>query len=55
MQPRGVSELKDLEQDEFRSASAKDFAEQMKELYSRIKERLQNSSQQYKQRVDQHR
>jgi hypothetical protein len=55
MQPRGVSELKDVEQDEFRSASAEDFAEGMKELHSRIKERLQISSQEYKRRVDQHR
>jgi hypothetical protein len=44
MQPRGVSELKDSEQNEFRSASAEDFAEAMKELHSQIKERLQSSS-----------
>jgi hypothetical protein len=43
------------EQVEFRSASAEDFAEGMKELHSRIKERLQSSSQEYKQRADQHR
>jgi hypothetical protein len=47
--------LKDVEQAEFRSASAEDFAEAMKELQSRIKERLQSSSQEYKHRVDQHR
>jgi hypothetical protein len=34
MQPRGFSELKDVEQAEFRSASAEDFAERMKELHS---------------------
>jgi hypothetical protein len=34
MQPRGFSELKDLEQTEFRSASAEDFAEAMKELHN---------------------
>jgi hypothetical protein len=56
MQPRGVSELKDSGQDEiFRSASAEDFAEAMKELHSQVKERLQNSSQEYKRRADQHR
>jgi hypothetical protein len=55
MQPRGVFELKDAEQAEFRSASAEDFAEGMKKLHSRIKERLQNSSQEYKHRADQHR
>jgi hypothetical protein len=55
MQPRGVSELKDSEQNEFRSASVEDFAEAMKELHSRVKERLQSSSQEYKHKVDQHR
>jgi hypothetical protein len=38
MQPRGVSELKDVEQVEFRSVSAEDFAEGMKDLHSRVKE-----------------
>jgi hypothetical protein len=55
MQPRGVSKLKDSKQTEFMSASAEDFAEAMKELHSRVKERLQSSSQEYKRRVDQHR
>jgi hypothetical protein len=55
MQPRGVSELKDSEQAEFRSASAEDFAEGMKELHNKIKERLRSSSQEYKCREDQHR
>jgi RNA polymerase-interacting CarD/CdnL/TRCF family regulator len=55
MQPRGVSELKDSEQNEFRSASAENFAEVMKELHNRVKERLQNSNQEYKRRADQHR
>jgi hypothetical protein len=55
MHPRGVSNLKDSEQDEFRSASAEDIAEAMKELHSQVKERLQNSNQEYKHRVDQHR
>jgi hypothetical protein len=54
MQPRGVSELKDVEQTEFRSASAEGFAEGMKELHSQIKERLQSSNQEYKRKVDQH-
>jgi hypothetical protein len=55
MQPRGVSELKYSEQAKFRSASEKDFVEGMKDLHSRIKERLQSSSQEYKRREDQHR
>jgi hypothetical protein len=46
--------LKYSEQNEFRSASAKNFAEAMKELHNRVKERLQNSNQEYKHRVDQH-
>ena len=53
--PRGVSELKDMEQIEFISASAEDFAEAMKELHSQVRERLQNLSQDYKCRADQHR
>jgi hypothetical protein len=55
MQPRGISELRDSEQTATRSASAEEFAEAMKELHSRVKERLQNSSQEYKRRADQHR
>jgi hypothetical protein len=55
MQPRGVSELKYMEQTEFRSASAEDFAEAMKELHNQVRERLQNLSQEYKHRADQHR
>jgi hypothetical protein len=38
MKPRGVFEFKDSEQNEFRSASAEDLAEGMKELNNRIKE-----------------
>jgi hypothetical protein len=38
MHPRGVSKLKNSEQVEFRSASAENFAEAMKELHSRVKE-----------------
>jgi hypothetical protein len=55
MQPRGVSKLRDLEQSEFRSAGEKEFALEMQELHSKIKERLQNSNQEYKWRADQHR
>jgi hypothetical protein len=38
MQPRGVSELKDSEKGEFRSATVEDFVEAMKELHNQIKE-----------------
>jgi hypothetical protein len=48
MQPRGISELRDSEQIATRSASAEDFAEVMNELHNQVKERLQNSSQEYK-------
>jgi hypothetical protein len=40
MQPRGVYELKYSGQNEFRSAIAEEFAEEMKDLHSRIKEQL---------------
>jgi hypothetical protein len=38
MHPRGVSELRDLEKNEFRSVEAKDFVAEMQELHSKIKE-----------------
>jgi hypothetical protein len=38
-----------------RIASAEEFAKAMKELHSQVKERLLNSSQEYKRREDQHR
>jgi hypothetical protein len=52
MQPRGVSELRDLEQGEIRSVGVEDFAAKMQRLHSRIKEQLQSSNQKYKHRVD---
>jgi hypothetical protein len=55
MQSRGISELRDLEQTATSSSSAEEFTEAMKELHSQVKERLQNSSQEYKHRADQHR
>jgi hypothetical protein len=54
MQPRGVSELRDLEQSEIRSAGAEDFVAEMQKLHSQIRGQLQRSSQEYKHRVDQH-
>jgi hypothetical protein len=44
MQPRGVFELRDLEQNEFRSARVEDFAAEMQEFHRKIKERLQSSN-----------
>jgi hypothetical protein len=49
MQPRGVSELRDLEQSEIRSVGAEDFAAEMQKLHSQIRGQLQSSSQEYKQ------
>jgi hypothetical protein len=54
MQPRGVAELRDLEQSEIRSAGAEYFAAEMQKLHNQIIEKLQNSSQEYKHIVDQH-
>jgi hypothetical protein len=54
-QGRGISELRDSEHTTIRSASAEEFAEAMMELHSQVKDRLQNSSQEYKRRADQKR
>ena len=55
MQPRGVSELRDLEQGEIRSVGAEDFAVEMEKLHSQIKGQLESSNHKYKHRADQHR
>jgi hypothetical protein len=55
MNPRGVSELRDLKQDEFRSTGAEDFTAEMQELHNQIKEQLKKTSSEYKCRGDQHR
>jgi hypothetical protein len=53
--PRGVSELIYLEQSEFRSTGAEDFAAEMEELHNQIKEQLWRRNNEYK-RIDyQHR
>jgi hypothetical protein len=52
IQSRGISELRDSKQMATRSASAEDFAEAMKELHSQVKQRLLESSQEYKCRAD---
>jgi hypothetical protein len=54
-QPRGVSELRELEQGATSSASVEKFAEEMQELHDKVKQRLQKSNQEYKRRADQHR
>jgi hypothetical protein len=51
-QPRGVSELRELEQVETSSARAEEFMEAMRELHAGVKQRLQKTSQEYKRRAD---
>jgi hypothetical protein len=55
MQPRGVSELRDVEQGEIKSVGAEDFAAKMQKPHSHIRGQLQSSNQKYKDRADQHR
>jgi hypothetical protein len=55
MQPRGVSELRNLEQSEIRSSGEEYFAAEMQKLHSLIRGQLQSSNQEYKHRADQHR
>jgi hypothetical protein len=54
-QPRGVSEMRDSKQIMTKSARAKEFAQAMEELHSRMKQRLLETNQEYKRRADQHR
>jgi hypothetical protein len=54
MQPRGVYELMDSGQTATSSASAEEFAQAMKELHGKVKQRLINSNQEYKCRANQH-
>jgi hypothetical protein len=54
MQPRGVSELRDLEQSEIKSVGAEYFSTEMQRLHSQIRGQLQSSNQEYKHRADQH-
>jgi hypothetical protein len=54
-QPRGVYELRESEQNATSSSSVEEFVEAMKELHSKVKQRLMKSSQEYKCRADQHR
>jgi hypothetical protein len=52
-QPRGISELGESEQVWTSSSSAEEFTEAMQELHSQVKQRLQESNQEYKRRADQ--
>ena len=55
MIPRGVSDLRDMEQSEFKSVGEEEFVVEMQKLHNQIKEQLQNNSREYKHRVDHHR
>jgi hypothetical protein len=55
IQPRGITELRDMNQDEFLSVGAEDFAAEMQKLHDRVREQLQNNNQKYKSRVNQKR
>jgi hypothetical protein len=55
MNSRGVSELRDLEHSEFRSAGAEDLTAEMQELHNQIKAQLWRINNEYKCRADQHR
>lgn len=52
MHPRGVHELRDLGQQERRSADGEDFAKAMNDLHEQVKMKLHDSRQNYKQRAD---
>jgi len=52
MHPRGIHELRDLGQLERRSADGEDFAEAMSDLHEKFKQKLQDSTQKYKQHAD---
>jgi hypothetical protein len=38
IQPRGITDLRDINQDEFRSVGEEDFAIEMKKLHDRVRE-----------------
>jgi hypothetical protein len=53
--PRGIVELRELKQDESRSAEAKDFSTEMQRVHDQVKKQIQDSNQTYKDIVDQKR
>jgi hypothetical protein len=55
MHPRIISELRYLGQNEFIRVGVEDFVAEMQKIHGEIKEKLQDSSKKYKDRVDQHR
>jgi hypothetical protein len=53
IQPREVTELRYLNQYEFRSVGANDFATKIHKLHDKVREKLEDNSQKYKSRIDQ--
>jgi hypothetical protein len=47
IQPRGITELRDLNQDEFRSAGVEDFATKMQKLHDKVRKQLHDNSKKY--------
>ena len=53
IQPREVTELRYLNQYEFRSVGADNFVTKIHKLHDRVREKLEDNSQKYKSRTDQ--
>ena len=45
IQPKGITEMRDLNQDEFRSNGVEDFAKRMHKLHDRVRKKLQDNNQ----------
>ena len=52
MKPRGVSDLRDVASEEKRSATGEEFVDFMESLHKKVKLRLEQSNQKYKENVD---
>jgi hypothetical protein len=55
IQPRGIKNLRDMNQYEFRSVGTEYFATEMQKLHDRVREHLHDNSLKYKNGVDQKR
>ena len=53
MQPRGVSDLKDVAGEQKKSATGEEFVDFMESLHKEVKLRLEQSNQKYKENADQ--
>jgi hypothetical protein len=55
VQPRGIIELRKLNQDGFISAGAEELATEMQKLHKKVREQLHDNNKKYKSKVDQRR